>query len=51
MCQLANGKLIPIRSLPWWRKDRLGWPIEKIRGGWFTNLLRLAIQNVRKMTG
>ena len=38
--------------LPWWRKDKHGWPIERLvnrgRLWWW---LRVFLQNVRKFTG
>lgn len=38
--------------LPWWRKDALGWPIERVeergKAFWY---LRVAVQNLRKVIG
>ena len=37
--------------LPWWRTDRLGWPIETVKGKWIQNGLRIVMQNIRKVVG
>lgn len=37
--------------LPWWRKDRLGWPIETFIGKPYKSALRIICQNIRKITG
>lgn len=39
------------RPLPWWRKDRLGWPIETFVGRPVKSALRIFFQNIRKFTG
>lgn len=36
-----------VRASKWIVCDRLGWPIEKIRGRWFSNTLRLLIHGRR----
>ena len=35
--------------LPWHLKDHLGWPIEMVEGRPFQNLVRIILQNVRKL--
>ena len=37
--------------LPWWRKDRHGWPIETFKGKPVKSAMRLICQNIRKMMG
>lgn len=37
--------------LPWWRKDKLGWPIETFKGRPLLSLIRIICQNIRKLTG
>lgn len=37
--------------LPWWKKDRFGWPIESIKGQRFNSFMRIICQNIRKITG
>jgi len=48
---LYKGRRIPLNQLPWWRKDKLGWPIETFRGHPFHSFIRLICQNIRKITG
>lgn len=36
---------------PWWRRDRLGWPIETIKGKPASNFIRILLQNLRKLIG
>lgn len=38
-------------DLPWWKKDRLGWPIETYKNKKFKSFIRLVCQNIRKITG
>lgn len=40
-----------IALMPWWRKDRHGWPITHYPGKPFKSFVRLIFQNVRKITG
>lgn len=39
------------KNYPWWRKDRMGWPIETVEGRWIQNAIRIFILNIRKVTG
>ena len=39
------------KVLPWYLKDHLGWPIETVEGRPFKNLVRIVLQNVRKVPG
>lgn len=40
------------RRVPWWRKDKLGWPIERIQNrNRFWWWLRVVLQNIRKVAG
>lgn len=39
-----------IACMPWWRKDRFGWPIETFKGKPFQSLMRIICQNIRKVT-
>ena len=41
----------PLRKRPWWRKDRLGWPVETFKGKPVKSALRILGQNIRKITG
>ena len=47
----VGGRLMPITELPWWRKDKNGWPIETIKGRPFSACIRIVCQNLRKLTG
>lgn len=38
-------------KLKWYKKDKLGWPIEKIKGRPVFNFIRIVFQNIRKITG
>jgi hypothetical protein len=38
-------------AYPWWRKDKLGWPIELNRDRHVHNFIRIVCQNIRKITG
>ena len=40
-----------IRDLPWWRKDKYGWPIELYTDKPVTNFGRIVLQNLRKSFG
>ena len=40
-----------IKQMPWYLKDSLGWPIEKIKGRHVHNFVRIVCQNIRKITG
>jgi hypothetical protein len=40
-----------MKELPWYRKDKLGWPIETYKGNKFRSFIRLVFQNIRKITG
>ncbi len=39
------------KTVPWWRKDRYGWPIETFKGKPVKSAMRLLFQNIRKLTG
>lgn len=36
---------------PWYRTDKLGWPIETVNGKRFSNFIRIVLQNIRKING
>jgi len=38
-----------IKLLPWWRKDKLGWPIETVKGRYVSNFIRIVMMNIRKL--
>jgi hypothetical protein len=38
-------------QLRWWKKDKLGWPIETVNGRPISNITRMMCQNIRKITG
>ena len=38
-------------ALPWWHKDKLGWPIETFKGKPVKSAIRIICQNIRKITG
>ena len=40
-----------IDRLPWYKKDRLGWPIETCKGSTIKSFIRIVCQNIRKITG
>lgn len=44
-----NGKEVSIDKVPWWRKDKYGWPIETVKGKYLSNFFRITFQNVRKI--
>lgn len=49
LVELRTGEIVPLDSLPWYRRDRHGWPIERIRGRPLTSFMRLLCQNIRKL--
>jgi hypothetical protein len=44
-----KGKTILLYQLPWWRKDKYGWPIETVKGHPFKSFIRIIFQNIRKI--
>lgn len=41
-----------IKAMPWYLKDRDGWPIEFVKGrGHLSYWIRVACQNIRKVVG
>lgn len=44
-----KGKQIFVKNLPWYRKDKLGWPIETYEGKPFKSFVRIMFQNIRKV--
>ena len=42
---------IDLSSLPWWKKDKNGWPIELYNNKPIKNFFRIICQNIRKVTG
>jgi hypothetical protein len=38
-------------TLPWWRKDKDGWPITTWEGRPVASFTRILCQNIRKITG
>jgi hypothetical protein len=44
---VPNG--ISEKTFPWWRKDRLGYPIEYIKGKPIRNFIRIICLNIRKI--
>lgn len=53
---LERGVIAPLegrnkKKLPWWRKDKLGWPIELWKDKPVKNFVRIICQNIRKITG
>lgn len=49
--ELADRRVVPLSSLPWWQKDKYGWPIEIMLNRPVANCLRIICQNIRKVTG
>jgi hypothetical protein len=51
MLELADAQpvTIPGGKFPWWRKDKLGWPIETIEGRPIRNFIRIICLNIRKL--
>ena len=47
--QKVNGDVVDISEIPWWRKDRRGWPIVICKNSPIQNALRYIIQNVKKL--
>lgn len=49
----VRGEFIPldqyVDSLPWWAKDKHGWPIELIEDRPMKSLFRIVFQNIRKL--
>ena len=39
----------PKQALPWWQKDRLGWPIETFENKPIKSAIRIICQNIRKL--
>ena len=50
---VSSGGLNPesIKKLPWWRKDKYGWPIETVKDHLIKSWVRVLCQNIRKITG
>ena len=48
-CTAGLKKSDEPKQYPWWRKDRHGYPIEYVKGRWFSNLVRTVCQNLRKI--
>ena len=46
---IYNDKVIEIKDLPWYRKDKLGWPIETFKNKPVKSFIRLVLQNIRKI--
>lgn len=44
-----GGRLVPLSDLPWWKKDKYGWPIETIKGRPVSGFVRIVLQNIRKI--
>jgi len=42
---------ITFDDMPWWKKDKYGWPIELTVGKPFGNFVRIILQNIRKIAG
>ena len=38
-------------KLPWYKKDRLGWPITTFKNKPIKSVLRIIVQNIRKVIG
>jgi hypothetical protein len=49
LVQLFDGKITPLSCYPKYLKDKNGWPIERVNGQPVRNILRIVIQNVRKV--
>ena len=47
--QMKDGSYMLVKDLPWYRKDKLGWPIETYKGKPFKSLIRIVCQNIRKV--
>ena len=45
------AKREPLNPLPWYKKDKDGWPIEGFVGKPIKSFIRLVCQNIRKVTG
>jgi len=50
----TNSEALPLTncsasSLPWWRKDSLGWPIETFKEKPVKSAIRIICQNIRKV--
>lgn len=44
-----KGKQIFVKDLPWYRKNKLGWPIETYKNKPFKSFIRIICQNIRKI--
>lgn len=40
-----------MKSLPWYRKDKFGYPIETFKGKPVSSFIRIVCQNIRKIVG
>lgn len=43
-----DGKFVVLSDVPWWRKDKYGWPIETFKGKRLKSFTRIFLQNLRK---
>lgn len=44
-----NDEIKDTRNLVWWKKNSLGYPIEKIKGRPITNFFRMLFGNLNKI--
>ena len=47
--KMKDGSYKFVKDLPWYRKDKLGWPIETFNDKPFKSFVRLFLQNIRKV--
>lgn len=45
----VNGVFTVETDIPWWRKDRYGWPIEIVRNHPMSAFFRIFFQNIKKL--
>lgn len=48
---ISEPVTLDFKHLSWWKKDRLGWPIETFKNKPIKSFLRIVCQNIRKITG
>lgn len=46
---LPDGSYMFVKDLPWYKKDRYGWPIEVYKGKPIKSFIRIIFKNFRKI--
>lgn len=47
--RLKNGEMMLLKDYPWYLKDRFGWPIERTEHKPIQYIIKIMLQNIRKI--